>query len=185
MQKILIVRVSSLGDIVHNMPVVADILRRDPSAQIDWLVEENFVELVKLVRGVRRVLPFSLRRWRGALGSSATWREIRAFRRTLAAEKYDTVIDCQGLIKTAWVASWAHGSLVGLANRTEGAGYEWPVRWFYDRRVRVRPRTHVIERSRQLAAAALAADIRSKPPAHTRSASHGEPYLGAAERRAT
>ncbi|CAJ6872778.1 heptosyltransferase I [Burkholderia pseudomallei] len=155
MQKILIVRVSSLGDVVHNMPVIADIRRRHPDAQIDWLVEEGFADLVRLVDGVRDVLPFSLRRWRKRLSASQTWREIRAFRRRLAEERYDLVIDCQGLIKTAWVASWARGPLVGLGNRTDGAGYEWPVRFFYDRRVPIAPRTHVVERSRQLVAAAL------------------------------
>ncbi|MBF4017149.1 lipopolysaccharide heptosyltransferase I [Burkholderia pseudomallei] len=154
-QKILIVRVSSLGDVVHNMPVIADIRRRHPDAQIDWLVEEGFADLVRLVDGVRDVLPFSLRRWRKRLSASQTWREIRAFRRRLAEERYDLVIDCQGLIKTAWVASWARGPLVGLGNRTDGAGYEWPVRFFYDRRVPIAPRTHVVERSRQLVAAAL------------------------------
>ncbi|WP_198405059.1 lipopolysaccharide heptosyltransferase I, partial [Burkholderia humptydooensis] len=154
-QKILIVRVSSLGDVVHNMPVIADIRRRHPDAQIDWLVEEGFADLVRLVDGVRNVLPFSLRRWRKRLSASQTWREIRAFRRRLAEERYDLVIDCQGLIKTAWVASWARGPLVGLGNRTDGAGYEWPVRFFYDRRVPIAPRTHVVERSRQLVAAAL------------------------------
>lgn len=154
-QKILIVRVSSLGDVVHNMPVIADIRRRHPDAQIDWLVEEGFADLVRLVDGVRDVLPFSLRRWRKHLSASQTWREIRAFRRRLAEERYDLVIDCQGLIKTAWVASWARGPLVGLGNRTDGAGYEWPVRFFYDRRVPIAPRTHVVERSRQLVAAAL------------------------------
>ncbi|WP_162499461.1 lipopolysaccharide heptosyltransferase I [Burkholderia mayonis] len=154
-QKILIVRVSSLGDVVHNMPVIADIHRRHPDAQIDWLVEEGFADLVRLVDGVRNVLPFSLRRWRKQPGSSATWREIRAFRRRLAQERYDLVIDCQGLIKTAWVASWARGPLVGLGNRTDGAGYEWPVRFFYDKRVPIAPRTHVVERSRQLVAAAF------------------------------
>ncbi|MEK7888697.1 lipopolysaccharide heptosyltransferase I [Burkholderia contaminans] len=154
-QKILIVRVSSLGDVVHNMPVIADIRRRHPDAQIDWLVEESFVDLVKLVDGVRNVLPFSLRRWRKKPFSGATWREIRAFRQRLAAEQYDLVIDCQGLIKTAWVASWARGPLVGLGNRTDGAGYEWPVRFFYRKRVPIAPRTHVVERSRQLVAAAL------------------------------
>ncbi|VCL20716.1 heptosyltransferase I [Burkholderia pseudomallei] len=157
MQKILIVRVSSLGDVVHNMPVIADIRRRHPDAQIDWLVEEGFADLVRLVDGVRDVLPFSLRRWRKRLSASQTWREIRAFRRRLAEERYDLVIDCQGLIKTAWVASWARGPLVGLGNRTDGAGYEWPVRFFYDRRVPIAPRTHVVERSRQLVAAALGA----------------------------
>ena len=154
-QKILIVRVSSLGDVVHNMPVIADIRRRHPEAQIDWLVEESFTSLVELVHGVRRAIPFSLRRWRKGLFSPANWREIGAFRRALAAEHYDLVIDCQGLIKTAWVASWARGPLVGLGNRTDGAGYEWPARFFYRRSVRIEPRTHVVERTRQLVAAAL------------------------------
>ncbi|WP_233880510.1 lipopolysaccharide heptosyltransferase I [Paraburkholderia flagellata] len=154
-QKILIVRVSSLGDVVHNMPAIADIRRRYPDAQIDWLVEEGFQSLVELVNGVRRAIPFSLRRWRKGLLSGANWREISAFRRALAAEKYDLVIDCQGLIKTAWVASWARGPLVGLGNRTDGAGYEWPVRFFYDRSIRIEPRTHVVERTRQLVAGAL------------------------------
>ena len=146
---------SSLGDVVHNMPVIADIRRRHPHAQIDWLVEESFADLVELVDGVRRAVPFSLRRWRKRLTSFENWREIRAFKRSLAAEKYDLVIDCQGLLKTAWVASWACGPLVGLGNRTEGAGYEWPVRFFYDKRVPIEPRTHVVERTRQLVAAAL------------------------------
>jgi heptosyltransferase-1 len=154
-QKILIVRVSSLGDVVHNMPAIADIRRLHPDAQIDWLVEESFTDLVELVDGVRRAIPFSLRRWRKRLFSLDNWREIQRFRRTLAAEKYDLVIDCQGLIKTAWVASWARGTLVGLGNRTDGAGYEWPVRFFYDKRVPIEPRTHVVERTRQLVAAAL------------------------------
>jgi heptosyltransferase-1 len=154
-QKILIVRVSSLGDVVHNMPAIADIRRRYPDAHIDWLVEEGFTSLVELVQGVRRAIPFSLRRWRKSIASPATWREIGKFKRELAAEKYDLVIDCQGLIKTAWVASWARGLLTGLANRTDGAGFEWPVRFFYDRRVPVEPRTHVVERTRRLVAAAL------------------------------
>lgn len=155
MQKILIVRVSSLGDVVHNMPAVADIRRRYPGAQIDWLVEESFADLVQLVAGVRRAIPLSLRRWRKRPLAPAAWRQIAAFRRALAGEHYDLVIDCQGLIKTAWVASWARGPLVGLGNRTDGAGYEWPVRFFYDRRVPIPPRTHVVERTRQLVAAAL------------------------------
>lgn len=155
MQKILIVRVSSLGDVVHNMPAVADIRRRYPGAQIDWLVEESFADLVRLVTSVRRAIPFSLRRWRKRPLSPATWREISALRRALAEEHYDLVIDCQGLIKTAWVARWARGPLVGLGNRTEGAGYEWPVRFLYDRCVPIAPRTHVVERTRQLVAAAL------------------------------
>jgi heptosyltransferase-1 len=164
-QKILIVRVSSLGDVVHNMPAIADIRRRHPNAQIDWLVEESFAELVGLVEGVHRAIPFSLRRWRKRWLSPDNWRQIGKFRRALAAENYDLVIDCQGLIKTAWVASWARGPLVGLGNRTDGAGYEWPVRFFYDKRVPIEPRTHVVERTRQLVAAAFN-DPRPDPADH-------------------
>lgn len=152
-----------MGDVVHNMPAVADIRRRYPDAQIDWLVEEGFADLVRLVAGVRRAIPFSLRRWRKRPLALSTWREIAAFRRALAAERYDLVIDCQGLIKTAWVASWARGPLVGLGNRTDGAGYEWPVRFFYGRRVPIAPRTHVVERTRQLVAVAL--DLPAPTPA--------------------
>ncbi|UAW63706.1 lipopolysaccharide heptosyltransferase I [Mycoavidus sp. HKI] len=158
MQKILIVKVSSLGDVVHTMPVIADIRRQYPAAQIDWLVEEGFADLVRLVAGVRCVIPFSLRRWRKRLCSPATWSEIRQLRQRLASEAYDQVIDCQGLIKTAWAAHWtrATGARVsGLGNRTEGSSYEWPVRFFYDQRVAIEPHTHVLERSRQLVAAAL------------------------------
>ncbi|WP_413193968.1 lipopolysaccharide heptosyltransferase I [Pararobbsia alpina] len=154
-RKILIVKVSSLGDVVHTTPVVADILAHEPDAQIDWLVEDGFIDLVRIVRGVRRAIPYSLRRWRKTLTRAETWADIRRFRRDLVEEQYDTVIDFQGLIKTAWTASWAHGPVTGLANRTDGAGFEWPVRFFYDRRVPIEPRTHVVDRSRQLAAAAL------------------------------
>ena len=154
-RKILIVKVSSLGDVVHTTPVVADILAREPDAQIDWLVEEGFIDLVRIVKGVRRAIPYSLRRWRKGILSAGTWSDIRRFRRELVEERYDTVIDFQGLIKTAWTASWARGPVTGLANRTDGAGFEWPVRFFYDRRVPIEPRTHVVDRSRQLAAAAL------------------------------
>src|SRR5580698_7381939 len=100
-RKILIVKVSSLGDVVHTTPVVADILAHEPDAQIDWLVEEGFIDLVRIVKGVRRAIPYSLRRWRKGLFDAATWGDIRRFRRELAGERYDTVIDFQGLIKTA------------------------------------------------------------------------------------
>lgn len=155
MQKILIVKVSSLGDVVHTLPVVADIHRHHPNAQIDWLVEEGFADLVRLVVGVQRVISFSLRRWRKQLFTLSTWREMADLRRLLASERYDAVIDCQGLIKTAWLGSWARGPLIGLGNRTDGSSYEWPVRFFYQQRVKIAARTHVIERSRQLVSAAL------------------------------
>lgn len=153
--KIAIVRVSSLGDVVHNMPAIADILRYHPNAQIDWIVEEAFADLVRLVKGVRRVIPVALRRWRRAPLASRTRSEWAVFKKALRAETYDHVIDCQGLIKTAWLASRARGKVSGLANRTDGAGYEWPARYFYSQAIPIEKRTHVVERTRQLVAAAI------------------------------
>lgn len=153
--QVLIVKVSSLGDVVHNMPVVQDILRHHPDAQIDWVVEEGFVDLVKLVRGVRRVIPFALRRWRKQPLAARTWQEIGAFRRALRETPYDYVIDTQGLIKTGWIARTARGAVWGLGNRTEGASYEWPVRFLYRHTVRIEPHTHVVTRSRRLVAEAM------------------------------
>jgi heptosyltransferase-1 len=83
--KILLVRVSSLGDVLHNLPMVADILRHHPDAQIDWVVEEGYVSLVRLNPHVRKVIPFALRRWRKGSASRAR-RDQRAFFRDLRAE---------------------------------------------------------------------------------------------------
>jgi heptosyltransferase-1 len=164
---ILIVRVSSLGDVVHNMPMVADILRRHPQANIDWVVEEAYVDLVRLNRGVRNVIPFALRRWRKSLLSSATRAEMAAFRRLLRVEQYDVVFDTQGLLKTGVVMGMARiapgGKRVGLANATEGSGYEGLSRIFHSVSVALPPRTHAVVRAREVAAQAFGYSI-TEPP---------------------
>jgi heptosyltransferase I len=175
--KILIVRVSSLGDVVHNMPMVADILRHYPDAQIDWVVEEGYVNLVRLNTGVRNVIPFALRRWRKSLFSAATRAEIRVFRQRLRADSYDVVFDSQGLLKTGVVMRMARlapgGKRVGLANGTEGSDYEGASRVFHTMSVPVGVRTHGVLRGRLVAAAGLGytvdtpADFMLRPPQFT------------------
>jgi heptosyltransferase-1 len=172
--KILIVRVSSLGDVVHNMPMVADILRSRPDAQIDWVVEEGYTSLVRLNDGVRNVIPYALRRWRKSLLSAQTRAEIRAFHRSLRSESYDLVFDTQGLLKTGVVMGMARlaagGRRIGLANGTEGSGYEGVSRIFHTTSVPVGLHTHAVLRGRLVAAAALGyaidspADFRLTPP---------------------
>ena len=161
--KILIVRVSSLGDVVHNMPMVADILRAHPDAHIDWVVEEAYVNLVRLNTGVRHVIPYALRRWRKSLLSAPTRAEMRAFRQRLHAEEYDIVFDTQGLLKTGVVMRMARlapgGKRVGLANGTEGSGYEGASRVFHTMSVPVGRHTHAVLRGRLVAAAALGYSI--------------------------
>jgi len=156
---ILIVRVSSLGDVVHNMPMLADLRRHVPDAQIDWVVEESYASLVRLNGTVRNVIPFALRRWRKSLGSPGTRAELRAFRTALRATAYDLVFDTQGLIKTGLVMRMARlapgGRRIGLANATEGSGYEGLSRLFHTASVPVGVRTHAVQRAREVAAAAL------------------------------
>ena len=156
---ILIVRVSSLGDVVHNMPMLADLRRHVPDAQIDWVVEESYASLVRLNGTVRNVIPFALRRWRKSLGSPGTRAELRAFRKALRATAYDLVFDTQGLIKTGLVMRMARlapgGRRIGLANATEGSGYEGLSRLFHTASVPVGLRTHAVQRAREVAAAAL------------------------------
>src|ERR1700712_5779202 len=96
---VLLVRVSSLGDVLHNLPMVADIARHFPNANIDWVVEEGYVSLVRLNARVRNIIPFALRRWRKSLGKPETRAEINGFFRTLRAQEYDYVFDTQGLLK--------------------------------------------------------------------------------------
>ena len=165
--KILLVRVSSLGDVLHNLPMVADILRRHPEATIDWVVEEGYVSLVRLNPHVRKIIPFALRRWRKGLRNPAVRAEIKAFFRTLREEEYDLVFDTQGLLKTGIVMGAARvkrgGRKVGLANGSEGSGYEGISRLFHTESIPLDPRTHAVARGRLVAGAALGYPVDAPP----------------------
>jgi heptosyltransferase-1 len=165
--KILLVRVSSLGDVLHNLPMVADILRHHPDALIDWVVEEGYVSLVRLNPHVRTIIPFALRRWRKSLAAKATRAEVKAFLRTLRAERYDYVFDTQGLLKTGVIMGAARlapgGRKVGLANGSEGSGYEAVSRIFHTDSIALDARTHAVARGRLVAAAALGYAIDTPP----------------------
>lgn len=167
MLNILLVRVSSLGDVLHNLPMVADILRHHPDAKIDWVVEEGYTSLVRLNPHVRRVIPFALRRWRRGLFDPSVRAEVRGFLRTLREEPYDFVFDTQGLIKTGIIMGAARvkpgGRKVGLANGTEGSGYEPASRIFHTDSVKVERRAHAVARGREVAAAALGYGIDTPP----------------------
>lgn len=164
---ILIVKLSSLGDVVQTMPVVADVLRAHPDAQIDWVVEEAFAPLVARVQGVRRVIPVALRRWRNTWWSTKVRQERAAFKATLQSLTYDAVIDCQGLIKSALVARLATLTQQGLrgsfANKSDACGYEWPVKFLLANNQPMPKRIHAIARTRLLAAKLLGYELVGLP----------------------
>ena len=151
MKKILLVKTSSLGDVVHNFPAVSDIARRFPGACIDWVVEEAYASLVASHRAVRRPIPVAVRRWRRKVLGSGTWREVAEWRRVVGAERYDAIIDTQGLLKSAIIARAAHGTRYGLDWRSSRE----PLRSFYDRTFSVSWDLHAVERNRRLCALAL------------------------------
>lgn len=157
--RILIVKLSSLGDVVHAMPAVQDILNAFPEAEIDWVVERGFAPLVRRCSGVHRVIECELRRWRKSPLAPATRAAWRAFKRDLQAQSYDAVIDLQGLTKSALVAWLARltsdGRRYGLANQTDGSSFEAPARWVAHVAVTLPLRSHAVTRSRALCAQAL------------------------------
>ena len=153
--RILIVKLSSLGDVVHTMPVVHDILAAHPGAVIDWVVEPGFAPLLRRVEGIGNVIECALRRWSKAWWTVPVRAEWRAFRARLQQQPYDAVIDLQGLTKSAVIARLARGTSYGLANQTEGASHEWPARWLVDHAISVPSRIHAMDRARVLVGAAL------------------------------
>ena len=150
--RVLLVKTSSLGDVIHNLPVVSDLQRHVPGIEIDWCVEESFADIPRLHPGVRRVIPVAVRRWRKALFQGRTWQDIAAFRRAVSGEAYDLVLDTQGLVKSALLARWANGPLAGYdANSIR----EPLASRFYARHYAVSRALHAVDRNRALAGAAF------------------------------
>jgi heptosyltransferase-1 len=160
MPNILLIKTSSLGDVVHNLPVVSDIRARFPRACIDWVVEEAYCDIVGMHAGVHRAIPVALRRWRGNVLNPAHWREFGHFRRALSGMRYDCVIDSQGLIKSALLAQAASGTRHGYA---AACAREPLAAKFYDVIHVVARDLHAVVRNRRLAAMALGYELPAAP----------------------
>ncbi len=149
MKTALLVKMSSLGDVVHALPAVSDAALH--GWQFDWVVEEAFADIPARHHAVRQVLPIAWRRWRRAL-----WRyrgEMREFRRSLKAGSYDVVLDSQGLLKSAAVVRLAEGDATAGFDRDSAR--EPLASRSYEQAFNVPRRQHAIDRQRQLFAAAL------------------------------
>lgn len=146
---VLLIKMSSLGDIVHTLPAVQDAARR--GARFDWVVEESYRAVPALAEGVDNIVPVALRRWRRTPLKHA--REISTFHRRLRKRRYDLVLDAQGLVKSAVVTRWASArdragfDAAGARERLAALGYR--------QRLRVPQGEHAIARARHLFAGAL------------------------------
>ena len=150
--EVLFIKTSSLGDVIHHMPAVTEAKARRPDARFAWVVEEAYAPLVRLHPAVSEVFTVAGRSWRRALGSASTWREIAAVRRAVRARPFDTIIDTQGLLKSAVVARLARGRRHGY----DRASIKEPMAaWLYDVRHRIGWDEHGIARNRELSGKAL------------------------------
>jgi len=157
---VLIVRPSSLGDIVYALAVVSDIRRERPALAVDWVAEQGFMPLIELCPDVRRVIAFGLRGWRKSPLATSTWRAIRTFAADLRRTRYDAILDLQEQVKGALIARGARGTRHGF----DRASIREPLAALFDNVHHRVPRDlHFVERSRRLAAAALGYRLQTAP----------------------
>jgi len=150
--RLLIVKTTSMGDVVHAMPVVNDIRRCYDEAHIDWLVEAPFAAIPQMHPGVERVLPMSWRKWRGQLFKGSTWAAMGHLRAEMKRGQYDAVLDLQGLFKSALWARQAGVPVLGYDRRSIR---EPAAAWAYERTAAVSRELHAVQRCRLLAGAVL------------------------------
>src|SRR6476646_1664571 len=151
MNAVLVVRPSSLGDIVYALAVATDIRRAQPGVAIDWVSEPGFAPLPGLCPDVRDVIAFGLRGWRSAPFAAHTWLEMRAFRRRLRETRYDAILDLQEQLKGALIGRLARGRTHGF----DRASSREPLAALIDDVHHAVPRElHFLTRCRRLAAAA-------------------------------
>ena len=152
MPGILIIKTSSLGDVVHQMPAITDVRKHLPNTRLTWVVEEAFAPLAKLHPAVDDVIPVSTRRWRSQLLQSSTWREMSEFRSRLRAVKPEKVIDTQGLIRSAIISQLASGERHGY----DASSIREPLASIvYDVTHKVAREQHAVSRNRVLTGLSL------------------------------
>ncbi len=164
--RLLILRLSSLGDILHALPAAASLRATFPEARIDWVVEEHWKDLIEFNPDLSNVIPVSTKAWRAALDQRGTWREVRAAVAGLRDAHYDAALDFQGLMKSALLAR-----LSGAPRRIgfdSSALKEGAAAMFYTELVRPPEGVHVVEMNLALARAAGAGDAVVRFPLPTR-----------------
>lgn len=159
--RLLIVKTSSMGDVVHALPVVHDILQAHPGARIDWLVEAPFAAIAALHPGLHQVLPMRWRHWRRHLLQGATWKAMGSLRDALRGARYDLVLDLQGLLKSAL---WARQAGAPVAGYDSASAREPHAAWLYRYQARVDRGQQAVQRCRALAAAHLRYPLPTSAP---------------------
>lgn len=144
--KILLVKMSSMGDIFHTFPAITDLKTAYPNAEIHWVVEEGFAEIAAWHPAVKNIIPIALRRWMKNKGLE-NFRAYRNWRHGIRQEHYDYIIDAQGLLKSGLVAKTARGIVHGY---DKDSARESINTWFQDVSHFVSKDQHAVTRTREL-----------------------------------
>lgn len=148
--RILVVKMSSMGDVFHTFPALTDALQAIPTLEVDWLVEQSFAEIPAWHPAVKNVYGIELRKWRK---HPVKYRaDIKAFFAQVQTQSYDLIIDAQGLLKSAWVVRKLNAKKAGL---NWASAREPLASWFYDVKISVDKNQHAIWRLRELFAKVL------------------------------
>lgn len=150
--KVLIVKTSSMGDIIHTLPAVTDAYKAIPNIEFDWLVEERFAAIPKWHPAVRNVIPVAFRRLRKKGLLLFLNKEWRQFKKNLASKRYDLIIDAQGLMKSSHLARLAKGPRAGFDKHSAREKY---AAFGYQKKFAVSKDLHSITRLRCLFAGLL------------------------------
>ncbi len=161
MTKVLLIKMSSMGDVVHTLPALTDAANHIPDIQFDWVVEESFQEIPRWHPAVNRIIPIALRRWRKHWFKSFKSGEPQQFCKMLRQENYDYIIDAQGLLKSALVGRLAKGDRYGLDRCSAREGH---AALLYQKTYRVNHQQHAVIRVRQLFAQVFGYTMPDSPP---------------------
>lgn len=159
--RVLIIKTSSMGDIIHTLPALTDASSAIPGIRFDWLVEDAFADIPSWHPAVDRIIPVSLRKWRKGIFSSDSLKGWKALRKQLQETEYDLILDAQGLVKSAFLSFFAKGLRAGLNFKS---ARESLASFAYQKKVEVNFYQHAIVRMRSLFSLALDYPLPQTPP---------------------
>src|SRR3989338_8710444 len=153
---VLLIKMSSMGDVIHTLPALTDALQAIPTIAIDWIIEPAFADIPTWHPAVKNIIPIPLRKWKKNIFSRETLSEVKNFYKKLREKKYDVIIDAQGLLKSAVVAKCARGKTHG---HDKNSAREWIASYFYDKKYAIEKTQHAVTRTRALFAHTLQYDL--------------------------
>lgn len=160
-KRVLLIKLTSMGDLMHALPAITDARRIMPDIEFDWVVDEAFAEVASWHDAVKQVIPSAHRRWKKNLTQSVTNGQLKAFYRKLNADDYDVILDAQNNLKSALITGLRRGRSHGLDKTSIR---EKPAHWAYHYLHNVDKSQHAITRQRQLFAEAIGYDMPQTAP---------------------